>query len=119
MTLLSRLKLRTKLLLLLGLSALAVIASISLAASRLRDRMLDDRIDKLRAAAQMSIGLATSLEAQIALVIQRNRRSGRPGPDRRLRTVPSGGAIVLRSQRFRLWRQGSVAPGYPRDAGIE
>jgi methyl-accepting chemotaxis protein len=66
MNLLSHLKLRTKLTLLLGLSALAVIASIGLAASQLHQRMLDDRVDKLRTAAQMSLGLAASLETQTA-----------------------------------------------------
>jgi methyl-accepting chemotaxis protein len=66
MNFLSHLRLRTKLTLLLGLSALAVIASIGLAASQLQQRMLDDRIDKLHAAAQMTIGLAKSLEQQVA-----------------------------------------------------
>jgi methyl-accepting chemotaxis protein len=63
---LSHLRLRTKLTLLLGLSAFAVIASIGLAASQLHDRMLSDRIDKLRTATQMFIGLAQSLDKQIA-----------------------------------------------------
>jgi methyl-accepting chemotaxis protein len=66
MRVLSRLKLRTKLTFLLGLSALAVIASIGVAASQLQQSMLDGRIDKLRAATQMFIGLAQSLERQIA-----------------------------------------------------
>ncbi|HEX3993942.1 MAG TPA: chemotaxis protein, partial [Acetobacteraceae bacterium] len=66
MKFLSYLRLRTKLTLLIGLSALAVIASIGLAASQLQRRMLDDRIDKLRAATQMTIGLAKSLEQQVA-----------------------------------------------------
>jgi methyl-accepting chemotaxis protein len=66
MNLLSHLKLRTKLTLLLGLSVLAVIASIGLAASQLQERLLADRIDKLRTATQMFIGLAGTLEKQIA-----------------------------------------------------
>jgi methyl-accepting chemotaxis protein len=65
MQFLSRLRLRTKLTLVLGLAALAVIASIGLAASQLHQRMLGDRIDKLRVATQMTIGLATSLEQQV------------------------------------------------------
>ncbi len=65
MRILSHLKLRTKLTLLLGLSALAVIASIGLAASQLQQRMLSDRVDKLRAATQMTLGLAQSLEQQV------------------------------------------------------
>jgi len=66
MQLLSHLRLRTKLTLLLGLAALAVIASVGLAASQLHQRMLDDRVDKLRTAGQMTIGLAQSLEQQVA-----------------------------------------------------
>jgi methyl-accepting chemotaxis protein len=65
MNFLSRLRLRTKLALLLGLSALAVIVSIGLAASQMRDRMMTDRIEKLRAATQMFLGLAQSLEKQV------------------------------------------------------
>jgi methyl-accepting chemotaxis protein len=65
MEFLGHLRLRTKLTLLLGLSALSVIACIALAASQLQQRMLDDRVDKLRAAAQMTLGLAQSLEQQI------------------------------------------------------
>ncbi len=66
MKFLSHLRLRTKLTLLLGLSALAVIASIGLAASQLQQRMLDDRVDKLRTAAQMFIGFAAAQEKRIA-----------------------------------------------------
>ena len=66
MNLLSRLRLRTKLTLLLGLSALAVVASIGLAASQLQQRMLDDRVDKLRTATQMFIGYAAAQERRIA-----------------------------------------------------
>jgi signal transduction histidine kinase/HPt (histidine-containing phosphotransfer) domain-containing protein/ActR/RegA family two-component response regulator len=66
MRVLSRLKLRTKLALLLGLSALGVIASIGLAASQMQQRMLSDRIGTLRAATQMSIGFAKSLEQRVA-----------------------------------------------------
>ena len=66
MNLLSHLRLRTKLTMLLGLSALAVIASIALAASQLQHRMLTDRVEKLRAATEMMLGLAQSLEKQVA-----------------------------------------------------
>ena len=66
MKLLSRLRLRTKLALLMGLSALALIVSIAIAASIIQQRMAHDRIDKLRAVVQMSIGLAQSLENQVA-----------------------------------------------------
>ena len=62
----SRIKLRTKLILLLGLSALAVVISIGLSSVVLRDRMTADRIDKLRAVAQSAIGVAKALETQVA-----------------------------------------------------
>jgi methyl-accepting chemotaxis protein len=61
----SRLRLRTKLVLLLGLSALAVIVSISFGAVILHDRMTEDRIDKLRAVTQATISIARGLEAQV------------------------------------------------------
>jgi methyl-accepting chemotaxis protein len=63
---LSHLKLRTKLILLLGLSVLAVVVSVGLAASQLKERLFSDRIEKLRAATQMTIGIAKSLEQQVA-----------------------------------------------------
>ncbi len=66
MHVLSYLRLRTKLALLLGMSALVLIVSIGISASILRQRMLDDRIDKLRSVVEMSMGLAQSLENQVA-----------------------------------------------------
>ena len=48
MHVLSHFRLRTKLAILMGLSALALVASIGVAASLLRQRMIDDRIDTLR-----------------------------------------------------------------------
>jgi methyl-accepting chemotaxis protein len=66
MTVLSRLKLRTKLALLLGLSAIAVIASIGFGAFLIHDRMIGDRVDKLRAVVQSAIGVAEALESQVA-----------------------------------------------------
>jgi hypothetical protein len=66
MQILSRLRLRTKLAVLMGLSALALVASIGVAASLLRQRMIDDRIDKLAAVVNTTIGVASSLETQIA-----------------------------------------------------
>ena len=65
MGLLSRLKLRSKLAVLLGMAALAVVGSIGAGASMMRQRMLDDRIDKLRAAAEMTLSLAKGLEAEV------------------------------------------------------
>ena len=66
MNLLSRLKVRTKLTLLLGLSALALVISVGAAASLMHARMVDDRIDKLRAVVQSTIGIAQSLETRVA-----------------------------------------------------
>ena len=64
MTLLSRLKLRTKLTLLLGLSALALVVAIGAAASLMQQRMLDDRIDKLRAIAEQAVSIAADTDRQ-------------------------------------------------------
>jgi methyl-accepting chemotaxis protein len=65
MNILSRLKLRTKFASLLGLASLAVVASISLGASTLHRRMIDDRADKLRVAVDLSMGLARGLAADV------------------------------------------------------
>jgi len=64
-TLFSRLKLRTKLLLLLGLSTLAVVTSIAVSASFMHQRMIDDRIDKVHSIVLASIGFAQSLQARV------------------------------------------------------
>jgi methyl-accepting chemotaxis protein len=65
MNILSRLRIRTKLALLLGLSALALVVSIGAAASLIRQRMVDDRVDKLRAVVQSTINIAQSLENRV------------------------------------------------------
>jgi methyl-accepting chemotaxis protein len=65
MRVLSHFRLRTKLTLLLGLSALAVVISIGASASLMQRRMFDDRIDKLRAVVQSTIGIARSLEDRV------------------------------------------------------
>jgi methyl-accepting chemotaxis protein len=62
----ANLKVRTKLSLLLGLSVLAPIVSIGAAAPLIRQRMIDDRVGKLRAVVQSSIGIAQSLENRVA-----------------------------------------------------
>src|SRR4051812_40990443 len=62
MSLLSRLKIRTKLTLLLGLTALTVVAMIAVSAVQMQERMLQDRVGKLRAAVQMAAGLAQELD---------------------------------------------------------
>jgi methyl-accepting chemotaxis protein len=66
MRLLSRIRLRTKFALLLGLASLAVVASIGLGASALHRRMIDDRIDKLKSVVDAAIGLATALNGEVA-----------------------------------------------------
>ena len=66
MTLVSRLKLRTKLTLLMGLSSLALFATLAVTASLWHQRMINDRVDKLRAVVQSAMGIAQSLQDQIA-----------------------------------------------------
>src|SRR5271168_2985120 len=65
MSVLANLMIRTKLLLLLGLSVLAVLATIGLSASNAYQRMMTDRIDKLRAVDTSAIGIARALEADV------------------------------------------------------
>ncbi len=66
MNLFSRLRIRTKLALLTGLSGLVLAVAIFVAASLIQQRMIDDRIDKLSAVVHISIGVAQSLENQVA-----------------------------------------------------
>ena len=63
---LSRLQLRFKLALLLALSTLALIISIVCGAVVLRERMMDDRVDKLRAVVHATLTIARGLEDQVA-----------------------------------------------------
>ncbi|HEY0182409.1 MAG TPA: cache domain-containing protein [Rhodopila sp.] len=62
---LSHLRLRTKLGLLMGMSALALIVLIAVSASLMRQRMIDDRIDKLRAVVVSAMGFAQALQAEV------------------------------------------------------
>jgi len=66
MKFLSRLRLRTKLTLLLGLSSIAMIAIAVIGAMTVHDRMLDDRTDKLRAIVSTTVAIAGGLEARVA-----------------------------------------------------
>jgi len=66
MHILTRLKLRAKFALLLGLSALAVVVSIGVDASLMHQRMFDDRIDKLHTMTLAALGMAQALEDQVA-----------------------------------------------------
>jgi methyl-accepting chemotaxis protein len=65
MKLLSRLKLRTKLALLVALAALALVALIGVASTLMHQRMIEDRIDKLRAVVLETRGFAQFLEKQV------------------------------------------------------
>ncbi|HQT75712.1 MAG: hypothetical protein B7Z80_06740 [Rhodospirillales bacterium 20-64-7] len=58
-------KLRTKLLSLMGISILGLLALGVLTVSTVRQRMLDDRIDKLHAAITVVIGMAQQLEDKV------------------------------------------------------
>jgi methyl-accepting chemotaxis protein len=66
MKFLSRLRLRTKLILLMGLSAVALIACIGGAASIMHQRMMDDRVDKVHSIVLAAMGFAESLDHQAA-----------------------------------------------------
>jgi methyl-accepting chemotaxis protein len=64
MGILSHLKLRNKLALLLALSTVAMVAIGVAGAATLHRRMLDDRVDKLRAQVSAAVSLAKALEAR-------------------------------------------------------
>ncbi|WP_213772098.1 methyl-accepting chemotaxis protein [Bradyrhizobium sp. dw_78] len=65
MNFVNKIKIRSKLLIVLALSALSLVAAIAVSTSILHERMLNDRIDKLRAIVETSHGLAQALEAQV------------------------------------------------------
>ena len=66
MSILSRLRLRTKLALLLGLSALGLVAAAGIGAVMLHNRMLADRAEKLHAIINSTVGIARMLEGRVA-----------------------------------------------------
>jgi len=66
MSLLSRLKIRTKLACMVALSALTVCAIIAASATLSQNRMLEDRIAQLRTAVDLLHGLAQSLQDDVA-----------------------------------------------------
>src|ERR1700742_4090721 len=66
MSLLSRLKIRTKLASIVVLAALTVCAIIAIAASLSERRMLDDRVAQLRTAVDMMVGMAQTLQDEVA-----------------------------------------------------
>jgi methyl-accepting chemotaxis protein len=65
MHLVSRLKLRAKLALLLALSVAAMVAIGVVGATTLHRRMLDDRLEKSRATVHAAVSLAAGLEARV------------------------------------------------------
>ena len=62
---LSRFKIRTKLVSMVGLSILAICAIIAWSTSLSQKRMLDDRVVQLRTAVDLTIGLAQSLQDEV------------------------------------------------------
>jgi methyl-accepting chemotaxis protein len=65
MSLLSRLKIRTKLASMVALSALTVCTIIAVSASLNRSRMLEDRIGQLRTAVDLLFGMAQTLQDEV------------------------------------------------------
>jgi methyl-accepting chemotaxis protein len=66
MGLLSRLKIRTKLASMVVLAALTVFATVAVSASLSQRRMIDDRIAQMRTAVDMMIGVAQTLQDEVA-----------------------------------------------------
>jgi methyl-accepting chemotaxis protein len=66
MRLLNYLKLRTKLGLLIGLSVLTLVASIATTGVLLRQRIVEERVDKMHAIVDTAVGLAGALEQRVA-----------------------------------------------------
>ena len=66
MDILSHLRLRTKLGLMMGLAAVAVAGSVVTSATTMHQRMYDDRISELRAVVQGGRSYAAALEAEVA-----------------------------------------------------
>ncbi len=62
---LGKIKIRTKLILVLGLFALSLVLSVGIATSLQHQRMLQDRIAKLRAVVEVAVELAQSLDAEV------------------------------------------------------
>jgi methyl-accepting chemotaxis protein len=66
MSLLSHLKIRTKLASMVVLAALAVLAIVGVSAWLSRARMLEDRVAQMRTAVDMMIGMAQTLQTEVA-----------------------------------------------------
>ena len=66
MSLLSRLKIRTKLASMVALSALTVCTIIAVSASLSERRMVEDRVAQLHTAVDMMVGMAQTLQDEVA-----------------------------------------------------
>ncbi|HQT80351.1 MAG TPA: cache domain-containing protein [Rhodopila sp.] len=66
MNILSRLRVRTKLALLLGTFTLGFVALLAIDGHATYQRMLDERVQKLRATVDMTMGLAEQLESKVS-----------------------------------------------------
>ncbi|HEX7968183.1 MAG TPA: methyl-accepting chemotaxis protein [Stellaceae bacterium] len=66
MNFLERFKIKAKLAVIVGISAAALALALTFAGSMQRQRMIDDRIDKLHAIVDAAYGLAQSLEDEVA-----------------------------------------------------
>ena len=66
MSLLSRFKIRTKLALIVGLAAISICIIIGSSAVLSKNRMIEDRTDKLRTAVNMLCGVAWTLQEEVA-----------------------------------------------------
>ena len=66
MSILSRLSIKTKLYLIVGLSAVSLVVAIGLAASSMRGLMVQERVAKLQSIDEAAIGLAVALEKRVA-----------------------------------------------------
>lgn len=65
MKMLNRFSIKAKLALLLGLSAVSLVAALGIAATVLHQRMIDDRIAMMRAVVDSADGMASALEGDV------------------------------------------------------
>ncbi|HEV3176137.1 MAG TPA: methyl-accepting chemotaxis protein [Stellaceae bacterium] len=65
MNLLNRLKIKAKLMVVLGLTAISLVIAVSFAASVLHQKMMDERIGKLRGIVDTAMGLAQALDDEV------------------------------------------------------
>ena len=91
MQLLRHLRLRTKLTFLLGLSIMALVVSLGVAASLTRQRMLDDRVGKLRNVVQSTIAIVQFLDKRMASDVT----SGIAGVSQAASETGAGSGLVL------------------------